>query len=160
MNHRRRVFVNKICCVWDENPDWLEYGLGLIAMVIGVFVSLPFRTSSPPFSMLGLLLPEFLWGSLLFVMGFVQVTSVCLCQESPYRLKTEAYGSIAGAIYWAILAIYTMLDNWTHVVWVAYGVFSMLWILIIFKLPLDIFDEIGDWLEKTFTSAASEKKGS
>lgn len=144
----RLRFVESLCCVWEESTAWLEWFLSVAALVVGLFVVLPFQTTSPPFSVLGRICPETLWGAILFGMGLCQWSVACrnwLCGQ--------ALSSICGALIWLFLAVLTWMKQWNAIAGVLYALLCVGWFIVLFKMPLEPFDRAQLWWERLHSSS-------
>lgn len=138
-----RYLLQFSVCVWQESPAWLQWFLGLGAVALGLFVALPFETTTPPFAPLGRIVPEWFWGTMLFLSGLGQLYAVCRD-----RITAQAIGAFCGILSWLFLFAFTFFDNWRHVSLVFYAGSCLGWTLILFKLPLAPFDRAFLWWDK------------
>src|SRR5690349_8205086 len=80
----------------------------------GFFVALPFNvfTQAPLYDKMNAAAPEVVWGAIAMVVGIGMIWGVA--KPSITSLTRAAY---MGAIYWAIIAGFTLLGDWHTTVW-------------------------------------------
>jgi hypothetical protein len=114
---------------WHQSPAYLQAGLALVSFVAGFFVYLPFATSTPPFKLLNVVLPEPAWGAIYMVCGLFQLFSV---------FRTRAYiktvAALSGLMVWFYLSLLTFWYDHSALAWVVYGSFSFMWFLIMIRV--------------------------
>ena len=122
----------------------MEWLLGLCAVALGVFVLLPFETTSPPFTVLGRVLGEPLWGFTLLAHGVAQITCICTKNNA-----LSALTALSGIGSWAFLAVFTFLVHPNAASWVVYAMFAFAWMVVLFRQPMAAYDKFFDAIGRT-----------
>lgn len=105
---------------------WLSH----VAIWGGVFVALPFPTNSPPFYVIGHVIPEVAWGIGFALLGLYQMLTA-FRHDAPTRLA----GGVTGMAMWGFLAFTTLCVDWRTLALVVYMAFAVMWAWIVVRIP-------------------------
>ncbi len=125
---------------WDGDPTTLERWFSVCGLALGTAVMLPYESTSPPFTLLGRLVPEAILGALLFGMGFVQLYAT-------YRenLCANLISSMMGIGIWGWFAYNCLTTEWRGLIWILYFLMAGAWAIIFFKQPLEPLDKFMEY---------------
>ena len=155
MTKLRRSCLLSWRALWEESVAWLEFALAAFAIAIGVFVCLPFDTTTPPFAFLGRVWPEMLWGAVLLSMGLMQMV-IARCDDECVPLWCEAFAVASGIVLWGGLSIFTFLNQPRATIGLVYAGFALGWLIVLWKMPLEGWD---GWLDRFRLLRAFKRMG-
>jgi hypothetical protein len=116
---------------WFSDSFCLQVVFGGVSVMVGLFVMVPFHTTTPPFTILSYTLPEWAWGLIWFYMGALQMYAAY--HERVHKLKELS--SLLGVFFWAFLLQVTVNSQPNTVAIVLYTTKTLVWAWVWWNCP-------------------------